>query len=167
MPIWPRALTHLLQLVSSSRRELHRTLQLRGDETRQVRVENVYNETESYKHNVKVWSEAENLAQGRPMVLPVRAGSLRRGERLLSLRLQPLALNHAVASCTVGRPTPSLQRGLPIELRRSVQNPTSCSTFFDFHSRNRQDPRQSPFSTNDDSKPCCEEVSKAHDRGRR
>lgn len=44
---------------------------LMGQVTKKVKIDKIYNETAEYKHNLKTWTEAANLADGRSRVVLV------------------------------------------------------------------------------------------------
>ncbi|PWN92064.1 hypothetical protein FA10DRAFT_259323 [Acaromyces ingoldii] len=47
-------------------KELHQSLSLRNEETKQLLIENIYKESEESKHNIDVWLNAPNIAAARP-----------------------------------------------------------------------------------------------------
>lgn len=54
------------ETVDDVARELHERLLLRNESTQKLVVENIYRESDESRHNVKVWSEAPDLASARP-----------------------------------------------------------------------------------------------------
>jgi hypothetical protein len=47
-------------------RELHQSLRLRNESTKQLYIESIYRESEASDHNIKVWTQSPDLATAKP-----------------------------------------------------------------------------------------------------
>lgn len=49
-------------------RELHQSLRLRNENTKQLYIESIYRESEASQHNIEIWTRAPDLATARPLL---------------------------------------------------------------------------------------------------
>lgn len=49
-------------------RELHQSLRLRNESTKQLYIESIYRESEASDHNIQIWTRAPDLATARPLL---------------------------------------------------------------------------------------------------
>lgn len=65
-------------------RELHQSLQLRNESTKQLYIESIYKDNESSRHNVSIWVSAPDLGTARPLLKKVIGSRL--SEKYLQTR---------------------------------------------------------------------------------
>ena len=68
---WPSECTdqELRKLLTS--RELHERLMLRNEQTKQIHLPEVYNESEDAKKNVSTWMNASLIVEAAPQIISV------------------------------------------------------------------------------------------------
>lgn len=57
-------------------RELHQSLRLRNESTKQLYIESIYRESEASDHNIQIWTRAPDLATARPLLKRVSTNTV-------------------------------------------------------------------------------------------
>lgn len=119
-------------------KELHERLLLRNESTKKVVIETIYRESDEAKHNVQVWTNANDLASARPLLKKVSqiissATIIRDDEpRCASLAGQRSAF-HGQVSSSRGKCTKStLLLRLKLQPVSSIANNDSRQVTFEF-----------------------------------
>lgn len=74
----------LTELMDDVARDIHRSLLLRNESTKQLVVESIYRDSPESRHNIEAWSTAPDIESAKPLILKVHGSRL--SDRFLASR---------------------------------------------------------------------------------